>query len=120
MGILRPMRHIAVLVALFAVMAPAGDAAQQAAAGKAKLQIARGPTLAIRGVHFVPGERVKVTVSGTKRVSKRTVASARGGFVVRFDTSFDRCSAGLHAFAVGDRGSRAAVKLPDIMCPPRL
>jgi hypothetical protein len=114
------MRHIAVLVALFAVMVPAGDAAEQAATGKAKLQIVRGATLTLRGIQFHAGEKVKVTVSAPSRLSKRVVAGGQGTFVVRFGISFDRCNTGLQAFAVGSRGSRASVKLPDLMCPPRL
>ena len=108
------------LVALVLTLAPAGAAADQSGTGKAKLQIVRGATLVVRGTHFVPGERVVVSVTAQRNASKRMVADARGIFVARFRISFDRCSSGLNALAVGDRGSRARLRLPELMCPPRL
>jgi hypothetical protein len=114
------MRYIAILVALFAVLVPTGAAAEQSTTRKAKLHVVPSATLTLRGTGFVPGERVKVTVTASSRMSKRVVAGSQGGFAVQFSASFDRCSAGIQAFAVGERRSRASMKLPDVMCPPRL
>jgi hypothetical protein len=108
------------LVALVLALAPAGAAAEQSATGKATLQLVRGASLVVRGMQFVPGEQVTVNVTTGRNVSKRVVADGRGAFVVRFRISFDRCSSGVIARAVGSRGSRALVKRPPHGCPPRL
>lgn len=108
------------LVALVLTLAPAGAAADQSATGRASLQVVTGAQLVVRGMHFVPGEQVTVTVSGAERRMKRAVADGQGGFLVRFRMSFERCRSGLTALAVGNRGSRARVKRPPMLCPPRL
>jgi hypothetical protein len=108
------------LVALVFTLAPAGAAADQSATGRAKLQVVMGAPLVVRGTHFVPGEQVTVTVVAAQKRMKRTVANGQGGFLVRFRMSFERCNSGLTALAVGNRGSRARVKRPPMLCPPRL
>ncbi len=100
------------------VAAPAGAAPEREAA-KPRLLLARGAPLVLRGVHFIPEERVRVTVRTERRLSKTVTAGATGTFVVRFATSYDRCL-GLAAVGVGDRGSRARLNTPDLLCPPRL
>jgi hypothetical protein len=101
-------------------LAPASAASEQReSGGKARLSLVRGAPLVLRGVAFVPGERVRVTVTAERQLAKRVSANAAGRFTVRFATSFDRCQ-GLSARAVGDRGSRAGLKTAELLCPPRL
>lgn len=108
------------LVALVLTLAPGGAAADQVASEGARLQVGMGTPLVVRGQHFVPGEQVTVTVSAGQKRTKRTVANGRGGFVVTFRMTFDRCHSGFIALATGNRGSRAKVKRPPMLCPPRL
>ena len=108
------------LVALVLVLAPAGAAADQSATGRAKLQVFMGAPLVVRGTQFVPNEQVTVSVAATQKRMKRTVAGGRGGFVLRFRMSFERCRSGLTILAVGNRGSRALLKRPPTLCPPHL
>jgi hypothetical protein len=114
------VRHILLLVGVVLALAPAGSAAEQREMGsKARLSLARGTPLVLRGTNFASAERVRVTVSAGRQLTKRVTADATGRFVVRFATSFDRCQ-GLSALAVGDRGSRAGLKTAELLCPPRL
>lgn len=120
-GILREMSRVLALVAgLLLTLVPASAAADQASAGKARLQIVSGSSLVLRGTQFVPGERVKISLLGDLNRSKWAAADGRGTFVVRFRMSFDRCNSNLRIMARGDRGSRAGAKMPQLMCPPRL
>jgi hypothetical protein len=84
---------------------------------KATLRLSDNAPLTLRGANFRPNERVRVTVSAELRRTKRVTASRAGVFVVRFDFTFDRCSAGAIARAVGAGGSEAALKLPLLGCP---
>ena len=84
------------------------------------LRLADREPLTLSGVRFHARElvRVKVTAdSGT--ASRRMRATASGSFTSQFDLALDRCS-GLYAVAVGSRGSRATLKLPEPLCPPSL
>jgi hypothetical protein len=105
------------LVALLLTLVPAGAAADQTASQRARLHIGTGAPLVIRGTHFVPGEQVTVTVSMRQKRMKRTVANGQGAFLVRFRMSLPRCSPGIIALAVGNRGSRAMAKRPPMLCP---
>jgi hypothetical protein len=114
------MMRVLVIAGMILAFAPAGAASEQRETGsKARLALARGAPLVLRGVNFVPAEHVRVTVSAERQLSKRITADAAGRFVVRFRTSFDRCL-GLSAIAVGDRGSRARLKMPELLCRPSL
>ena len=112
------MRRSIVVVAALVSLLPA-SAGAESLAGKPALRLVSASPLKIRGLRFVPKERVRVLVveaDATKRVS----ADAQGSFVATFhETSTDRCSA-LSVLAVGLRGSRAALKSPGPLCPPRL
>jgi hypothetical protein len=105
------------LVALVLTLVPAGAAADQAASGRAKLQVVMGAPLVVHGKHFVPGEQITVTVSAAQKRMKRAVAGGRGGFILRFRMTYERCHSGLTILAVGNRGSRAMVKRPPMLCP---
>jgi hypothetical protein len=112
--------RIAALAALVLTLVPAGAAATQSANGRARLQVTQGATLVIRGANFVRGERVRLTITANSVVRKRAVANRRGMFLVQAPVFFDRCTSALRVVAVGSRGSRAMVKLPQAVCPPRL
>jgi hypothetical protein len=109
---------IAVTLAL-AVTAIGVGATAEASKRTARLQLADQKPLKLRGVGFLAGEKVRVrVVAGSARTSN-VDASRAGRFVAGFPTMipFDRCSA-LFAEAVGARGSRARLKLPQPLCPP--
>ena len=81
------------------------------------------PQARANGAHFVPRERVTVTLRAGEAVRVRRVrAGARGGFAVSFgalDPS-DRCGTKPTVVAVGSRGSRATATRPRAECPPPL
>ena len=104
------------VVALVALAAPA-----RAAAPRPRVAIAEVGPLVIRGIHFRPHERVTVVASFDGRTSSRRVTATRvGSFRVRFRaiTVTHSCGAPAGVSARGDRGSRAALKLPMPQCPP--
>jgi hypothetical protein len=104
-------------VALFGT---AASGANETSSGKATLKLESGTPLTLRGSHFIPAERVVVSVRGDQLRSKRVSANSRGAFVVSFSrVTYDRCQ-GLRAWAVGSRGSRAGLKTPPLLCPPSL
>jgi hypothetical protein len=79
--------------------------------------IARSVTpFRVNGSRFLPGERVRVTVTptGGSGVVRRLTASRAGTFSVVF-AGVHVC-AGVAGRAVGSRGSRAAFSLSAIMC----
>jgi hypothetical protein len=108
-----------VLATFFLALVPTGSSATSAAQSKATLRLVQSGTLVVRGAHFLAGERVRVTVVTERTLAKRTTAAGNGSFAVRFDVLLDRCNAAT-VTATGNRGSRARVKLPQRMCPPRL
>ena len=112
--------RIAALAAALVVLV-VGTAAGARSNGKASLRIVSSAPVTVAGVRFKPLERVRlrVAVSGTRLV-RRARASRRGRFVVAVPYSLDRCSEGLVVRAVGAHGSRALLKLPPMLCPPRL
>lgn len=106
------------LAAVTIAVAPAATA--ETSKRTAKLQLAGGNPLTLRGVGFFAGERVRVrVVAGSAKKSKIVYAGRAGRFQVGFPTMipFDRCN-GLFAEAVGARGSLARLKLPQPLCPP--
>lgn len=108
----------AVIVALSLVLLGSAAGASESRS-KATLKLSRGVPLTLRGAHFLPNERVRVTVSSELKRTKLVSASGSGGFVVSFQDAFDRCN-GLLALAAGARGSRAMLKMPQLGCPPGL
>ena len=69
----------------------------------------------VGGAGFQSREHVRVTLVTTNgRYSRRVVATQSGRFVVSFTGALvDRCG-GFQGFAVGNHGSRAAVKRPPL------
>jgi hypothetical protein len=113
------MRRSIVVAAALVSLLPA-SAGAESLAGKPALRLVSTSPLKIRGLRFVPKERVRVMVLEAGSATKRVRADKRGTFVASFnETSVDRCSA-LSVLAVGSRGSRAEWKRPGPLCPPRL
>jgi hypothetical protein len=114
------MRY-AVVIALAAGLALLGSSANGAgdATGKATLKLIRGAPVTVRGTHFEAGERVRLVASSEGQRTRRVTASTAGAFVAQFPFAFDRCN-GLIIQAIGSDGSRATLKQPELLCPPRL
>ena len=110
------MPRFAVLLALLVVAVPSVAAATQA---QPRLRISDRSPLVVRGSGFAPGERVRVTVSGPRRLTKTVTAVRTGAILARWALPAgdkESCAA-LAVRAVGTRGSVAAVKVPGIECP---
>ena len=88
-----------------------------AAAREPRLSITDPQPLTIRGVEFVPGERVMVTATIRVRRTRTVFADIRGRFVVRFRglSVLDTCEDYVIK-ALGNRGTRAAIKVK-VVCP---
>jgi hypothetical protein len=114
-------RFLPVLVLALGVLAiTVGSAGAEVSKRSARLQLAAGNPVKIRGTGFLSGERVRVRVVAGSAGKRKTVSAGRSGvFVATFPTiSRDRCS-GLFAEAVGNGGSHAQLKLrPQQLCPP--
>lgn len=106
---------------LLLALIPAGAAIDTTANGKAKLRLLDPAPVKVRGTGFAAGERVLVRVVGLAGLTrKRATAGSRGGWTLTFPNhAYDRCG-GLIVSAVGNHGSRAALKLPHPLCPPPL
>ena len=115
------MKRIATLVVAFFVLVPVGAAAQETAAGKAKLRLMSPAPLKVKGTGFVSSERVLVRVRSKRGLTRKRVTATRSGaWVLTFPgILYERC-AGLIVSAVGNQGSRAGMKLPQPLCPPPL
>jgi hypothetical protein len=110
------MRIALVITAAFCLALLGSAAGEGESRSRATLKLSKGMPLTLRGAHFLPSERVRVTVSGELRRTKHVAANGSGVFLVSFQTAYDRCS-GLLALAVGARGSRAMLKMPQLGCP---
>lgn len=115
-----PVMRIGLVVIVALSLVLLGSAAGEGESrGKATLKLSKGIPLTLRGAHFLPNERVRVTVSSKLKRTKLVSANGSGGFVVSFQDAYDRCN-GLLALAAGAQGSRAMLKMPQLGCPPRL
>lgn len=73
-----------------------------------------------RGQHFVPGERVGITLrAGRAKQLRHAHASTTGAFTVIFTrlSQVDRCSGTISVVAVGAHKDQAVYKLPPLGCP---
>jgi len=88
---------------------------------QATLRLLDNDPVKLRGTQFLAGERIRITSTvGGKRKARTVRANGVGGFAVTFaDQSVDKCM-GFRATAVGNDGSGASLKLPELFCPPRL
>jgi hypothetical protein len=105
--------HTPAMARVLVILAAALIAAAPAGAARTTLTLVSRHPLAVRGVGFVPRERVAVNV-GTHRVVVRATTLGR---VLATFSDVDRCSAGT-VIAVGARGDRAVLRLPPVMCAP--
>jgi hypothetical protein len=115
-----PLIALAIALVLVVVLTAAWGSGS---ASRAALRVRSTSPLTVRGLHFKASERVRVAVVATgKRAVKRIRATARGTFTTSGFRSvgYDPCSSDLFVSAAGSRGSRAALKVPQRECPPRL
>ena len=106
-------------LALIPVAAVAAISAAGATTAAPTLSLAGRQPLVVRGTHFQPRERVRVTVYADETRTARVRASASGSFLVSFPgmVLVDRCT-GLRVRAAGSQGSVALLKLPLPACLP--
>ena len=103
-----------VACAAVALAAALGSTASSAGTARPSLRLV-GDT--VRGVHFVPHERVRVTFMGSERVVRRLRTSSAGTFSTA-EPQYDPCVESLVILAVGASGDSARLKLPQRACPP--
>jgi len=93
-------------------------APQDQAVTRPSLALVDRAPIVLRGRSFVPGERVRVTVSTTVRRTRDVRAGSRGGFVVRFTGLIVPRCGGLIARARGSSGDLATMKIQLPACQP--
>ena len=99
---------------LAAAVAAIAVASASAASGPPALEVRSLAPFSIRGTHFQPFERVRVTLNRTWASS--AVASGAGVVVVTIrGAAADRCD-GYTATAAGSRGSRAMLVARPLAC----
>ncbi len=93
-------------------------AAPVAHSQSAAIRIDKAAPLALKGVHFVGGEQVRVVVrSGAKRAVRQITVDADGGFLARFPSfKVVRCGPSLSVSAIGSRGSKVSWVLNQVTC----
>jgi hypothetical protein len=84
----------------------------------ASIRISHAAPLALKGVHFVGGETVRVVVKlGAKRAVRQLTVDADGGFVARFPSfHVARCGPSLSVSAIGTSGSKVSWDLHHVSC----
>ena len=117
------MKRLATLAVIALVVAAGGATAAHSTAGHAKLRLLSVAPLKVKGTGFASGERVVVRLksAATVTVTRRRITAGRAGaWVLGFPRlGADRCDV-LIVSALGNRGSRAALKMPQPLCPPPL
>lgn len=104
-GILDSMRLALVLGTAVTLLAVA-----PAAAGGPTLQVTSTSPVTVRGVLFIPSERVTVVAQVKERHVLEVTADATGTFIARFpDVSLGPCSVYIIR-ATGSRGSKAILR----------
>jgi hypothetical protein len=102
-----------------ALCAAAATGLGTAAVRQPRLAITDPAPLTVRGSGFRVGERVTVTATVRVRRSRSAVADARGRFTVRFaGLNVENGCASYVIRALGDRGTRAAIKVTTVCAPP--
>jgi hypothetical protein len=107
------MRLVAILAASFALAAPAAAGERPALS-----TVSSRTTIVVRGIHFVPSERVTVKVIGRTVVTKRVTATARGSFRVSLTKPRPRVCNSLVVRATGARGDWAVLRISSPECNP--
>jgi hypothetical protein len=103
-------------LAVAAALAAGAEAGSSATVRFASLT----PVVKVRGAHFVPSERIQVTVyAGSAKLARLVRASSTGAFTAGLGSiaDKDRCGASISVVAAGPRGDRAVYKLPRLDCP---
>jgi hypothetical protein len=118
-GILPGMRRrlIVLTAVLGALLTLGGVAGGASATTHARLRLMDADPITFRGTGFKAHERVRVVVMAGTRATKRTTASLRGVFVVRFSGLDPNACSAFGATAVGNKGSQASFKRSPGMCP---
>jgi hypothetical protein len=93
-------------------LVPGGDSGSKSKLPGSEIRTNFAPPT-LKGTNFKPGENVTVKVEGGR--TTKVQASDSGTFTVRFPARVERCN-GMTATAVGDKGSRAAFQLAELMC----
>ena len=106
------------LLSLAAAVLSVFFAPDNRAATRPSLTLLDRAPIVLRGRSFVPGERVRVTVSTTVRRTRDLRAGSRGGFVVRFTGLIVPRCGGFIARARGSSGDLATMKIPLPACQP--
>jgi hypothetical protein len=115
------MRKAVAVAAVLVVALASGSVIAAGTQRKAHLRLASVKPLVVQGSAFRSRERVRLVVAASERVVRVIRADTRGGFTASFPHLFvDRCGDGLAIIASGAGGSRAALKLPGLECPPGL
>jgi hypothetical protein len=114
-------RRIALVVSMcvLGIVGVASAAPNQSAVKRAQLQMTDLQPLTVRGVGFMPSERVHVIAwARGGAYSKSKVANAAGVFNVKFPISAGVCRGYYSIRAFGSRGSRAfaITRLPQLDC----
>jgi hypothetical protein len=91
-----------------------GSSAQRAATRHARLMPVGQDPLRVKGVGFVPRERVRLKVEGRPSGSRSVTAGSRGSFVISLP-GMSTCG-GVTLTAAGSRGSRASFNLSQFVC----
>ena len=102
------------------VLVGAAVASTPAARERPALRVISWSPLAVQGLHFARRERVRVTAELDEAARVRTARANRlGRFGATFGyLAYDPCNSTLAVWAVGNMGSRAAIKLPQRQCLP--
>jgi hypothetical protein len=100
------MKRFLVILALLALLVPAGATARIA---RARVWLSAESPLTVRGLGFKAHERVTVTVDADRNFVRKVTATATGSFVARWTGSVTGNGAcpTILVRAAGDRGSRA-------------
>lgn len=107
------MRLVAIVTGLLLLAAPA------AAADKPALSTtSTRMTIIVRGVHFVPYERVTVRVFGRTVATKQASATARGSFRLALPRPKPRVCNLVVVRATGSRGDWAVLRISSSECNP--
>jgi hypothetical protein len=104
---LAAMRRLALLLACVCVLAGTASAALPVP----RLIVTEGSGVVVRGIHFLPRERITLTLVAGGRFRQTLFATSRGTFAARFRAATtDECS-GYVASARGIHGSRAVTRV---------
>ena len=106
---------------MIVVLVGAGFAASAASATievRPSVRVTDTSPFTVRGSHFRPLERVKMTVHAKREASRTVRATGRGAFVARFESVGVGACPSYSVSAIGARGSRATDKLAGSDCPP--